>query len=168
MRDKEGNIVFFKSVIGGGIAGATGAFTASPFFLIKTHLQAQAAQEIAFGHQHNHESFLKGLYNIFRNGGVKGLFRGASAAVPRAFVGSMTQLTSFTYCKEWLRNHEMFEGSALLTAFTSSMVGGVAVALTMTPFDLISTRLYNQGKIRCSLERKNILLILKKKIIFRS
>lgn len=31
-----------------------------------------------------------------------------------------------------------------LTALVAAMVSGVAVAVTMTPFDVISTRLYNQ------------------------
>lgn len=34
----------------------------------------------------------------------------------------------------------------ILNAFASSMIGGIAVAFVMSPFDLISTRLYNQGK----------------------
>lgn len=31
-----------------------------------------------------------------------------------------------------------------LTALVAAMISGVAVAITMTPFDVISTRLYNQ------------------------
>lgn len=31
-----------------------------------------------------------------------------------------------------------------LTALVAAMLSGVAVAITMTPFDVISTRLYNQ------------------------
>jgi solute carrier family 25 protein 34/35 len=76
---------------------------------------------------------------------VKGLFRGGSSAVPRAFVGSTSQLTSFAYCKEFMRKYDILTNSPLLMTFTASMVGGVAISLMMTPFDLVSTRLYNQG-----------------------
>ena len=34
--------------------------------------------------------------------------------------------------------------SSWLTALIAAMISGVAVAVTMTPFDVISTRLYNQ------------------------
>lgn len=146
MRDSEGKIVFYKSVIGGGACGAMGAFTASPLFLIKTQIQSQAAKEIAFGHQHGHDGMFSGLKNIYKSGGItRGLFRGASASLPRAFIGSTSQLTSFSYCKEWLTHHNMFVDSPVLKAFFSSMVGGIVVAINMTPFDLISTRIYNQG-----------------------
>jgi solute carrier family 25 protein 34/35 len=77
---------------------------------------------------------------------VKGLFRGGSSAVPRAFVGSTSQLTSFAYCKEFMRKYDILTNSPLLMTFTASMVGGVAISLMMTPFDLVSTRLYNQGE----------------------
>nr|CAI5827011.1 unnamed protein product [Callosobruchus analis] len=40
--------------------------------------------------------------------------------------------------------HNYFEDKRLLTSFLGAMVGGVAVSITMTPFDLILTRLYNQ------------------------
>ncbi|XP_026540212.1 solute carrier family 25 member 34 isoform X3 [Notechis scutatus] len=39
----------------GAVAGALGAFVASPAYLVKTHLQAQTASAMAVGHQHNHK-----------------------------------------------------------------------------------------------------------------
>lgn len=133
-------------MIAGAICGVMGAWTASPFYLIKTQLQAQAAKEIAFGHQHGHESMIGGLRNIYKKGGIsKGLFRGAVASIPRAGVGSCAQLTSFSYCKEWLNEYQSLNNYPVGKAFIASMVGGVVVAFSMTPFDLVSTRLYNQG-----------------------
>lgn len=145
MTDKEGNIIFYKSVFYGGICGTGGAFVGSPLYLVKTHLQARAAKEIAFGHQHDHGGMIKGITNIYKSQGFLGLFRGSSASLPRAFFGSTAQLTSFDYCKQWLHNYPEFRKSPLLTTLVSSLVGGVAVAVVMTPFDLVSTRIYNQG-----------------------
>ncbi|RZC33592.1 Iso dh and/or Mito carr domain containing protein [Asbolus verrucosus] len=144
MKDKNGKLVFHKSVLIGGFAGASGAFIASPFYLIKTHLQSQASKEIAFGHQYHYKGTWSGLWNIFKEQGVKGLFRGGSSAVPRAFVGSTSQLTSFAYCKEFMKKYDILSNSPLLASFTASMVGGIAISVMMTPFDLVSTRLYNQ------------------------
>uniref|UniRef100_A0A3P9NDV6 Solute carrier family 25 member 34 n=1 Tax=Poecilia reticulata TaxID=8081 RepID=A0A3P9NDV6_POERE len=41
-------------------------------------------------------------------------------------------------------NHLWFRANAWLTALIAASISGVAVAITMTPFDVISTRLYNQ------------------------
>ncbi|KAJ3642399.1 hypothetical protein Zmor_025191 [Zophobas morio] len=142
--DKNGNLVFYKSVLVGGAGGVIGQYFASPFFLVKTHLQAQAVQAIAVGYQHNHVGTWSALKNIFVKSGIKGLFRGAGGSVPRAFVGSVSQLTSFKYSKEFLNQYEFFSGKPLLTSLCGSMVGGVAISVMMTPFDLIMTRLYNQ------------------------
>ncbi|XP_008198494.2 solute carrier family 25 member 35 isoform X1 [Tribolium castaneum] len=142
--DSEGNLVFYKSVIVGGTGGVVGQYFASPFFLVKTHLQSQAAKAIAVGHQHEHEGTWSAFKKIYHTSGIKGLFRGAGASIPRAFVGSTSQLTSFKYSKEFLNQYDYFSDKPLLTSFCGSMVGGVAISVMMTPFDLIMTRLYNQ------------------------
>ncbi|XP_030078482.1 solute carrier family 25 member 34 isoform X2 [Microcaecilia unicolor] len=81
------------TVAAGAVAGALGAFVASPAYLVKTQLQAQASAAIAVGHQHNHE---------------------------------------------W------FQDDSWLVALAGGMISSVAVAIAMTPFDVVSTRLYNQ------------------------
>lgn len=43
---------------------------------------------------------------------------------------------------------QFFSEDAVWTkAFASSMLVGVVTALAMTPFDTVSTRLFNQGKL---------------------
>jgi hypothetical protein len=42
---------------------------------------------------------------------------------------------------------QIFSKKPLLNTFTSSMVGGIVVTLCMTPFDVVMTRLYNQGNV---------------------
>lgn len=71
MKDKDGNLVFYKTVIGGGLVGASGGVVASPLYLVKVHLQSKAANEIAFGHQHNHKGVLSALRNIYGEHGVR-------------------------------------------------------------------------------------------------
>lgn len=144
-KDNEGNSVFYKSVLVGGVCGILGAWAGSPLYLVKTHLQAQAAQEIAFGHQHNHGGTWKAFKHIYTTQGIKGLFRGGASSMPRAFSGSTSQLTSFAYSKEWLMKYSAFHDSPVLTAFVASITSGVVIGLCMTPFDLIALRLYNQG-----------------------
>lgn len=72
MSDENGNLVFYKSILIGGTGGVIGQYFASPFFLVKTHLQAQAAEAIAVGHQHNHDGTWSALKKIFYKNGVSG------------------------------------------------------------------------------------------------
>lgn len=70
MKDKQGNMVFYKTVIGGGLVGAAGGLLASPFYLIKVHLQSKAASKIAFGHQHDHQGTWSAFRKIYNEHGV--------------------------------------------------------------------------------------------------
>ncbi|XP_061544075.1 solute carrier family 25 member 34 isoform X2 [Phycodurus eques] len=133
------------SVLSGAGAGALGAFIASPAYLVKTHLQAQTVEAIAVGHQHNHVGVSDAFVTIYRKEGFIGLWRGVNGAVPRVTVGSATQLAIFTSAKEWVLHSQCFSPRAnWVVALIAASISGVAVAITMTPFDVISTRLYNQ------------------------
>lgn len=70
LRDKDGNMMFTQSVIITGCGAVLGQYLSSPFFLVKTHLQSQAVQNIAVGHQHNHQNSVQALINIFKENGV--------------------------------------------------------------------------------------------------
>ncbi|KAM4613044.1 solute carrier family 25 member 34 [Polymixia lowei] len=132
------------SLLSGAGAGALGAFIASPAYLVKTHLQAQSVETIAVGHQHNHQGVSSAFASIYRREGVIGLWRGVNGAVPRVMVGSATQLATFSSAKEWVSHSQWFSPNSWLIALVAAMISGVAVTITMTPFDVISTRLYNQ------------------------
>ncbi|KAK5645020.1 hypothetical protein RI129_006320 [Pyrocoelia pectoralis] len=144
-KNEKGETVLYRTIMLGGVCGSLGAVVGSPLYLVKTHLQTQAAQQISFGHQHNHDGTVDAFRNIYSQQGIKGLFRGTLSAIPRNFVGSTSQLTSFEYCKNWLKKHPLYYNSPLLTTFTASFIGGFIATIFITPFDLISTRLYNQG-----------------------
>ncbi|KAL1490264.1 hypothetical protein ABEB36_012988 [Hypothenemus hampei] len=143
LKDEKGNLVLVQSILITGAGSILGHFTASPLFLVKTHLQSQAVAAIAVGHQHQHTGTIEALTNIYKSGGIRGLFRGAQATVPRAFIGGSSQLVCFEYTKQLLDRYNV-TSNALLKSFLGSMVGGIAVSVVMTPFDLIMTRLYNQ------------------------
>ncbi|XP_014112709.1 PREDICTED: solute carrier family 25 member 34 isoform X3 [Pseudopodoces humilis] len=132
------------TVAAGAVAGAVGAIVGSPAYLVKTHLQAQTVSAMAVGHQHNHESISGAFKSIYQQHGVVGLWRGVTGAVPRVAVGSAVQLATFASAKDWVCERQWFRKGSWAAVLAGGMVSGVAVAVTMTPFDVISTRLYNQ------------------------
>ncbi|KAJ2008700.1 Mitochondrial oxaloacetate carrier protein [Coemansia thaxteri] len=134
------------NVAAGGMCGMAGAALGSPFFLVKTRMQS-ASNFAAVGFQHNYTSSVDGLRKIWRDGGVRGLYRGMDAAMMRAGAGSSVQLATYDHCKSYIsRNlaHRGFNDNSVGTHFLASMVTGFFVCMVMNPFDVVSTRMYNQ------------------------
>mmetsp|Transcript_70256 Transcript_70256/g.187202 ORF Transcript_70256/g.187202 Transcript_70256/m.187202 type:complete len:214 (-) Transcript_70256:172-813(-) len=128
------------------VSGATGAMVGSPFFMIKCRIQAQSKFSDVGGKgagARRYYGVWDGLRQVFREEGVAGLFRGVDGAVPRVMVGSATQLASYDSIKSHLVEWGYFkEGFSLHLA--SSLLTGLIVTTAMNPFDVVSTRLYNQ------------------------
>uniref|UniRef100_A0A665TEJ4 Solute carrier family 25 member 34 n=1 Tax=Echeneis naucrates TaxID=173247 RepID=A0A665TEJ4_ECHNA len=130
---------------GGSLLSGAGAGALGAFILNIPTVQIAHTREVTnfFYPKHNRKAYTgvsDAFVTIYRREGVIGLWRGVNGAVPRVMVGSAAQLATFTSAKEWLT----FSHYIWLTALIAAMISGVAVAVTMTPFDVISTRLYNQ------------------------
>ncbi|XP_042128190.1 solute carrier family 25 member 34 isoform X2 [Peromyscus maniculatus bairdii] len=140
------------TVVAGAVAGALGAFVGSPAYLVKTQLQAQTVAVMAVGHQHQHQSVLGALESIWRRQGLLGLWRGVGGAVLRVTVGSAAQLATFASAKAWVQERQWLLEDSWLVTLAGGMISSIAVAAVMTPFDVVSTRLYNQPVDRAGRE----------------
>ncbi|XP_037323764.2 solute carrier family 25 member 35 [Pungitius pungitius] len=140
----NGRVSAAKTTVAGAVAGVVGAVIGSPVYLVKTHLQSQSTASIAVGHQHRHPGMILALAAIYKEHGLLGLWRGSSAAVPRVSVGSAAQLSTFSSSKEFVVDLQVFPKNSWLVALSAGMISSVVVVMAMTPFDVVSTRLYNQ------------------------
>lgn len=71
-------------------------------------MQSQSASAAtAVGHQHVHRNTWVALKSLWDMGGMAGLYRGWNANIPRLFVGSATQLTSFSIFSDLLKDYEV-------------------------------------------------------------
>jgi len=139
----ESFVNFARGLSAGAISGGMGAVVGSPFFMVKCRLQVQSSAGGAEGHQHHYKGMTDGLSKVWRAEGLRGLFRGVDGAVPRVMVGSAAQLASYDAVKKrFLATGALQDG--LLCHFAASMVSGLVVTTALNPFDLVSTRLYNQ------------------------
>eukprot|EP00730_Choanoeca_flexa_P015384 TRINITY_DN7053_c0_g1_i2.p1 TRINITY_DN7053_c0_g1~~TRINITY_DN7053_c0_g1_i2.p1 ORF type:complete len:255 (+),score=49.38 TRINITY_DN7053_c0_g1_i2:57-821(+) len=132
-----------ENIAAAAFAGSIGAFFGSPFYLVKTQQQAQTAVE-GIGYQHKHTSSLQAFRNIVATEGVFGLWRGVFGSIPRLMVGSAAQLTSYSKSKETIQSLFPHLQEGIAQQFAASMLAGSFVAVCMNPFDVITTRLYNQ------------------------
>nr|KAG5695334.1 hypothetical protein BaRGS_006558 [Batillaria attramentaria] len=123
-KNKEGEISLARSVVAGALAGCVGSSVASPFYMVKTHLQAQAVKEIAVGFQHPHGSMSEGFRAIYSEHGMPGLWRGVSGAIARVTVGSAAQLSTFSYTKQIVVKSKIFHQDSWLNALAASMLSG--------------------------------------------
>ncbi|XP_010338143.1 solute carrier family 25 member 35 isoform X3 [Saimiri boliviensis] len=102
----EGTYSPARSAAAGAMAGVMGAYLGSPIYMVKIHLQAQAASEIAVGHQYKHQGMFQALTEIGQKHGLVGLWRGALGSLPRVIIGSSTQLCTFSSTKDLLSQWE--------------------------------------------------------------
>uniref|UniRef100_A0A8C6YGB3 Solute carrier family 25 member 34 n=1 Tax=Naja naja TaxID=35670 RepID=A0A8C6YGB3_NAJNA len=109
----------------GAVAGALGAFVASPAYLVSLLVV------VGGGHQD-----LSGPFGLSQPPG----FPQASVVRPAdpGFLPLPKTLLLCLFASQWFK-----EGSWMV-ALAGGMVSSVAVAVAMTPFDVVSTRLYNQ------------------------
>ncbi|XP_036218462.1 solute carrier family 25 member 35 isoform X1 [Bactrocera oleae] len=141
---KDGGESFGLGLFWGAAGGAVGAYFASPFLMIKTQLQSQAAKNVAVGYQHHHTGMFNAIKQIYLNGGLAALWRGSIASIPRASIGSGAQIATFGKTKSLLREYNLVV-QPTLNSMCAGFLAGCVVTLAITPPDVISTRLYNQG-----------------------
>ena len=131
------------NIVSGASSGILGAIAGSPFFLIKTRQQS-FSPSLPVGTQHEYRGALDGLSSIYRNEGVKGLYRGLFPAIVRTGFGSSVQLPSYFFAKRQLQNRLMMEDGPTLHLL-SSTVSGFMVCCVMHPPDTVMSRMYNQA-----------------------
>lgn len=148
---KERYLPAVSMLAGGATTGVLGAFLASPLFLIKTRIQALTTSKLVVGHQHTYlnEGILKSVSHIYRTEGLRGLWRGADASMLRTGIGSAVQLSSYDLCKSYIQTLDVFDQSTskgqLHLHFSASAFTSLLVCVAMNPFDVASTRMYNQA-----------------------
>ncbi|XP_073943390.1 uncharacterized protein [Choristoneura fumiferana] len=145
LRDEKNNTKFTNSLVMGALSGMVGAFFGSPLQLVKTQLMSYSSEKIAVGTQHAHTGMTYAMGKIYQKNGLGGLWRGAHGMMIRNSIGSASQIASYAVCKEWMDDNDMFQQSKYLSAFVASNIGAVVKTFTLTPMDVIMTRLYNQA-----------------------
>ncbi|XP_052894738.1 solute carrier family 25 member 35-like [Anopheles moucheti] len=142
---KHPSLTPLLSLFWGGCAGLASATASCPFYVVKTQLQAVTSGSYTARYQHHHSGTVSAFVNIFRQSGIRGLFRGYTATLARLMVGSSAQMSSFSACKEFFLRYQVFQESIVLTALASSTVAGFLTSVLMSPCDVVTTRMTNQA-----------------------
>ena len=137
----KGQQVFSTLLAAGAFSGCCWALLGTSFYLVKVQMQSAANPSIAVGYQHKHSGLIAGLKAAHVSSG--GLFQGLSSALARTTVGSATQLATFTTSKQIIGSFGVIKSDFGIVC-ASSLCSSIAVTFTMTPFDVVATRMFNQ------------------------
>nr|NP_725361.1 uncharacterized protein Dmel_CG18324, isoform B [Drosophila melanogaster]AAM70987.1 uncharacterized protein Dmel_CG18324, isoform B [Drosophila melanogaster] len=143
LQNADGSISFYRGMFFGALGGCTGTYFASPFYMIKAQQHAQAVQSIAVGFQHKHTSMMDALLHIYRTNGISGFWRAALPSLNRTLVASSVQIGTFPKAKSLLKDKGWITHPVLLS-FCAGLSSGTLVAVANSPFDVLTTRMYNQ------------------------
>lgn len=138
---------FPKSVAAGAVCGTIGGCTGNPFFLVKVRMQNFARDpSLQVGFQHKYSNSFEAFACILKEEGIKGMLRGIEAQILRVSVASAVQLGVYDSIKHFLSSHSLVTSSkdSSILPIAASALTGFFVTVSMNPFDLVATRLYNQ------------------------
>lgn len=129
------NTTFMKKFAAGSAAGALGSLAGNPFDVLKTKMMASEGAV---------PSITATAKDLFKNQGVSGFYRGIDSNIARAMVLNGTKMAVYDQAKGYVVEATGWEKSSLLTQFFSAVTAGFFMTCTVSPFDMVRTRLMNQ------------------------
>mmetsp|Transcript_26819 Transcript_26819/g.79253 ORF Transcript_26819/g.79253 Transcript_26819/m.79253 type:complete len:243 (+) Transcript_26819:218-946(+) len=130
------NTTFVKKFLAGSAAGGLGSLAGNPFDVLKTKMMASESAGTP--------SIVGTAKDLFKNQGIGGFYRGIDSNVARAMVLNGTKMACYDQAKGVVVSVTGLEKTSLVTQFLSAASAGFFMTCTVSPFDMIRTRLMNQ------------------------
>lgn len=126
---------FLKKFAAGSAAGALGSIVGNPFDVLKTKMMATEGKV---------PSITGTAAELLKNQGITGLYRGIDSNIMRAMVLNGTKMACYDQAKGFVVSVTGLSKSSLITQFLSAASAGFFMTCTVSPFDMVRTRLMNQ------------------------
>jgi len=127
---------FIKKFAAGSAAGALGSLAGNPFDVLKTKMMAAEGKTTP--------SIVGTAKELFANQGIGGFYRGIDSNIARAMVLNGTKMACYDQAKGFVVSTTGWERKSMLTTFFSAVAAGFFMTCTVSPFDMVRTRLMNQ------------------------
>lgn len=135
------------AVLVGTFSGALAQFIASPTDLVKVMMQAEGKRKLE-GKSPRITGVNHAFKEIYKQGGIRGLWRGSIVNVQRAALVNLGDLGTYDLVKHYLiKNVKIFNfkfQDDYRTHIVSSLASGLISACFGTPADVVKTRIMNQ------------------------
>lgn len=126
---------FLKKFLAGSAAGAIGSLAGNPFDVLKTKMMATKGEV---------PSIVGTAQKLYANQGIGGFYRGIDSNVMRAMVLNGTKMGVYDQSKGYVVAYTGLSKKSLMTQFLSAVTAGFFMTCTVSPFDMVRTRLMNQ------------------------
>jgi len=127
---------FAKKFAAGSAAGALGSIAGNPFDVLKTKMMTTKGKDVP--------SITLVGKELYKMQGIGGFYRGIDSNVIRAMVLNGTKMAVYDQAKGYVVTYTGLSKSSLATQFLSAVTAGFFMTCTVSPFDMIRTRLMNQ------------------------
>lgn len=135
----------YYNVIAGVVAGAISSAICNPTDLLKIRMQAEYQSVFNV----RRKGMLQSFASIFKEEGIRGLYRGVGPTAQRAAVIAGVELPVYDWCKKKILDLKIM-GDNPYTHFCASGVAGLAGAIASNPIDVVRTRMMNQRNLKVS------------------
>ena len=126
---------FAKKFAAGSAAGALGSLAGNPFDVLKTRMMTSEGKVPTISGT---------AKDLFKNQGIGGFYRGIDSNVLRAMVLNGTKMACYDTAKGVVVDVTGLNKSSLIVQFLSATSAGFFMTCTVSPFDMVRTRLMNQ------------------------
>ena len=140
-QNENDHLSFARSVAVASGGGLIGGFAANPLFVLKTHSQLLAGEDPGEKHP-----VLRSIKSIYKHKGLLGFYHGYLQAMPIIVSGSVAQLVSFTYVKDWLIRSDRFEPDTFSVTALSALVSSLVTMVITNPVENSLIKLHHQER----------------------
>ncbi|KAK4199991.1 putative mitochondrial carnitine carrier [Triangularia verruculosa] len=142
----DGNLSIAQISAAGFFSAIPMTAITAPFERVKVILQVQGQKQLAPGEKPKYSGGMDVVRQLYRQGGVRSVFRGSAATLARDGPGSAAYFAAYEYCKRALTPKDPVTGEASgklsLTAITcAGAAAGVAMWIPVFPIDTVKSRL---------------------------
>lgn len=117
----------------------------APFERVKVLLQIQGQKTLAPGEKPRYANGLDVVRQLYREGGIRSVFRGSAMTLARDGPGSAVYFATYEYTKRLMtpkdENGKMSGDLSLTAVMTAGGAAGVAMWIPVFPIDTIKSRL---------------------------
>jgi len=121
------DLTLLHKIAAGCASGAIGSVIATPTDLVKIRFQGYSLER-PNPYPHSAAAFA----DIWRRGGLRGLYTGATPTVARAAILTGSQLSSYDHSKRMLLRSHWFQDTPA-THFVASVISGLVTATAVNP-----------------------------------
>jgi len=141
-KDPDGSYPIYKAALTGLLVGGIAQLSANPMDLVKVQLQMEGRRSLE-GKPPRVKGVFEALFRIWKEAGIRGLWRGWAPNVQRGALVNLGDLTTYDSAKRFLlQNTSVKDGTGLHVL--SSLMAGFVASLMGTPADVVKTRVMNQ------------------------